>query len=127
MKSTLSTIVAIAMLFVSSSVFGQKTAENEPSTMKTANAEKQVYSYTYKVDTERIATKKKTNAAPVAGTTIEKDVAYYDEFIKALEIKREYVMNNPKEKQIAEESGWFVQIDNTIAEAKNERNKLLQK
>lgn len=114
--------MAIVLLCFSSTAFSQSNTK-EISTMKTADNQRTSWSYTYEVDSVKLATKKQSSSI---GTPV-KDVNYYNYFINALEIKREYVLNNPTEKAIADEKGWFEQIDSELAKAKLERDKLLEK
>lgn len=120
MNYTLSTIIAVVLFIASGSVFAQNKT-HEVSTMNTASVQKTTYEYRFVVDSAKLATKKVSN--PDNAKTVD----YYNHFIEALEIKREYVLNDPEEKAKAEESGWFEMIDNELAKAKAEREKLLQK
>ena len=121
MKFTLSTLLVIAFFFVSNTVSAQSN-DKEITTMKTAESQSKSWSYTYEVDSAKLATK-----IQIEKEEGIKDYKYYNKFIKALEAKREYVMNNPEEKAIADETGWFEQIDGEIAKAKLEREKLIEK
>lgn len=56
-----------------------------------------------------------------------KSVEDIDSYIQAVEIKIEHVKNNPEQKKIAEEEGWFEQMDANIQEAKKQREILLGK
>lgn len=127
MKLIISAFFVVAILSVSNSVFGQDNSKiKEVSTMKTANSERVVQEHHFKVDSAKLATKKKDDSSFNYIPNV-KDVNYYNHFIEALEVKREYVMNDPEEKAKAEETGWFKKIDFEIAKAKIEREKLLQK
>ncbi len=92
--------------------------------MKTADKQSTSWSYTYEVDSTKLATKIDRKES-IEGNV--KDVAYYENFIKALYKKRKYIMNDPEERALAEETGWFEQIDLEIEKAKAEREVLLKK
>lgn len=120
MKLILFSTVTLLTFLISGSAFAQST---KPVTVpKTATAEKTVHAYSYKVDSAKLATKNSSTSS-----VSQKDINYYDNFIEALEIKKEYVLNNPEEKAKAEESGWLKKIDKELAKAKAERELLLQK
>jgi hypothetical protein len=55
-----------------------------------------------------------------------KNIAYYDAFISALEIKIQAVQSNPVAHQEALNSGWYTQINYELLKAKEEREALLQ-
>lgn len=122
MKLTLTTFVVVVFSYISGPVFGQNGSK-ELTTMKTENAEKAVFKYTYQVDSAKLATKKVSDQT----YNNSKDINYYNNFISALEYKRAHVMNDPQEKALAEESGWFEQIDAELKKAKAEREELQKK
>jgi hypothetical protein len=56
----------------------------------------------------------------------KKTIAYYDEYIKALEIKIAYIKADANLTSEAEKNGWFIQMDELLKTAKIERAELLK-
>jgi len=56
-----------------------------------------------------------------------KSVAAVEDYIRAVEIKMEYVNNNPEEKKIAEESGWFGKMEENLKDARRQKAILEQR
>jgi hypothetical protein len=56
----------------------------------------------------------------------KKTVAYYDEYIKAIEIKIAYIKADANLTSEAEKNGWFIQMDELLKTAKIERAELLK-
>lgn len=122
MKLTLITLVGLVFSCISGISYGQNS-DKEITSIKSVNTDRNGHQQTFKVDSAKLATKKVSNEIIVNA----KDVNYYNNFINALETKREYVLNDPEEKAMADESGWFDQIDAEIKNAKAERDELLKK
>lgn len=83
---------------------------------KTVNSTPSSHSYTFKVDEEKLAKKNQGS---------KKTVAYYDEYIKAIEIKVAHVKNDPSENEAALESGWYEQMESYLTRANSERAALI--
>lgn len=73
--------------------------------------------------------KKENKAIYVSSDPVKKelDVAYYDNYILALESKMEYVKADKSQNKKAIESGWFDEMNKNIETAKQKRNQLLIK
>ncbi len=57
----------------------------------------------------------------------EKTVEYYDTYIESIRKKVEWVKSNPEEDAKAKENGWYEQMEQFVANAKKEREELLNK
>lgn len=82
---------------------------SSPSKKSTSNE------YTYKVNEEKLATKKRPNS---------KTIAYYNSRIQTLESKKLHIQSDSIENQKALESKWYEFIDEEILKAKIEKSKL---
>lgn len=56
-----------------------------------------------------------------------KSVAAVEDYIRAVEIKMEYVNNDPEEKKKAEESGWFDKMEENLKDARRQKAILEQR
>ena len=65
--------------------------------------------------------------SPEKRAKIEKEIAQIVSHINSINIKREYILNNPEENAIAESEGWYTDMDATIErlEARKEELQLL--
>ena len=109
-------ILFIFFIFTAlTSVFSQEhkgKSEEEVSQSKT---------YIFKIDSAKLALKNN-----IASDHSKKTVAYYDNYINSLEIKRAYISSDQTAKLKAEEDNWFQFIDSQIAEAKRSRSLLIK-
>lgn len=113
----------IAFLLSTTAVFSSiKAQRNEvkPLTTETGTEYKNVNEQHFFIDSTKLAQKNQNSIS--SGRNVE----YYDYFIEALETKRAAILNDPEENSKAESSGWFKQIDNEIAKAKQLRAQLLE-
>ena len=113
-------ILFIFFLFTSLlSVFSQ----NKNGEFVKGNGESLSQSQTvvFKIDSAKLALKNN-----IATNHSKKTVAYYDNYVNSLEVKRAYIESDQSLKEKAEADGWFVFIDGQIAEAKRSKNLLLK-
>ncbi len=75
----------------------------------------------FKIDSAKLALKNN-----IATNHSKKTVAYYESYVNSLEVKRSYVNSDQSLRERAEAGGWFIFIDNQIAEAKRAKNLLLK-
>ena len=103
-------ISVFAQREVNTSVKGQvkevSATESTPSTQE----------FSFQVNEEKLATKNQDS---------KKTVAYYDEYIAALEAKISLVQNNPVENANALENGWYKKMESYLKTARTERNALI--
>jgi predicted outer membrane protein len=106
------------LIFFSSTFSAQNTSENStPNKLKTVNGRET----TFKVDSAKLALK---NQTPIGQSP--KTVKYYDDFILALEMKRDVVAADPAQNKIIEESDWLDKINTEITLAKAKRDELIK-
>ncbi len=79
------------------------------------------------VEKQLSSDEQKSKPSQVVKTNQEWTLESLDKYILALEVKKNWVKNNPEENQKAIESGWFEKIDTSINNARLKREAILQK
>lgn len=112
-------------LFISTFVFLNFSAQKELKTTKfesknVGQSTSSIATYEFKVDEAKLAKKK------VEGNTQFKnnDASYYDNYIKSLESKRNFILTDSTMTSNARKEGWFEFADKQIEIAKEEKLKL---
>ena len=101
-------------------VFSQKELNTniEPISKKTETAKTNpsTQEFTYKVDEGKLAKKNQDNT---------KTVAYYNDYILAIETKVNLIKNDPNENAIAIENGWYAEMESYLLDARAKRKVLM--
>ncbi len=111
-------IIASILLLIACTIRAQNSEKTivQKSDVRFVNSQ----SATFQIDSVMLSKKNQ----PQVDT--EKTVEYYDDYIKALEIKIAYVKADANLTSEAEKNGWFVQMDSYLNKAKLERSALIK-
>lgn len=111
------TILLIVVLLFCSTIYTQ--SKEKAVVLKSEVKVISSQSSTYYIDSAMLAKKDQ----PTIDT--EKTVAYYDNYIQAIEIKINAIQADPIQAAEAEKNGWFIQMNGYLEKARNERSVLI--